>query len=106
MNEEEEEYAYYEYMQYIEQQREEAYHNDQIAYYNNLSEKELIEVINNEDPVNFIGYIENLSENVQIAVVNNFNYKEQISDNVKSYITSEKALELYNKLKSAYEIIK
>lgn len=86
---------------------EEDYEYYQLAYYNNLSEEELIEVINNGNPINFIGYIKNPSEAVQLEAVRNFNYNfEYLEEYVKIWIKSDEALLLFNKLKSIHEIIK
>jgi hypothetical protein len=53
-----------------------------------------------------IEYIKNPSEEIQIEAVKNFNYDVYNDNFVKKHITSNKAKELYEKLKMVKGIIK
>jgi hypothetical protein len=77
-----------------------------IHYIKNTTEKVQLEVIKIDS--SYMYFIKKPFESVQIEAVKNLDYK-YIKDNaiyVKKYITSQKALELYEKLKNAHKIIK
>jgi hypothetical protein len=74
-----------------------------IRYIQNPSEKVQLAAIKKE--IASIIYINKPTELVQIEVVNNFNFNFNYDYFIKEYITSDRAKELYKKMKKAHMVI-
>jgi hypothetical protein len=71
---------------------------------NDLTEEEELYYVKKH--IWILGYIKNPSEELEMEVVRNYDYKNNRFRSVIYDLQSEKAIELYKKLKKAHRIIK